>query len=323
MKRISIFWACCLTTFLVISCSEENLESSRWGQTEFKKSFLWEKPQFDTLTRTLEVEFNEDAQKILTDPLVLALYREDVSDPSGAVRVSPQEAEVYVNGHLSSDNTISIDKDSSGEIKIGVVLKELLTSVDKDKDYIFVFKVIQNPGLDRINDLEVTGGKTPVMDKNNDSWTPMNIHVDYVHNKLMDGTISTGVILLAIFIVVVILVRLAHPPFGLKKITLTNDTMQRTIRVIGAGRVVLTSKKQSQSFLKTLFIRRTIYFVDDFFSSGDILVEPKFRITTEYGKRNGVRISTKNYDVEKNPVVTGEDVNIVNLDTNSTINFKI
>jgi len=323
MRRFSFLISLICLIGAAVSCGERDLNSSYWGQTKFYKSFLWSKSPIDTLTRVLEVGFNEDAKKTLAQPLVLALYKVDASDPSDAQPLPPDDAKVFVDGRLSEDNTISLDKNCSGSVRIGVVLTEkFLKKSNKDRDYTLVFKVIQNPGLDRINDLEVTGN-TPVLIEEKEPWTPMKIHIDQVANKLRVGTNTGLVIILIALATIVFLSRMNNLPFGVKRLYLINDNTQRTINLRGAGRVIFTKDRKKQSFLQRIFKRKTIFVTDDFFSSGDVLVEPKFRITTESGRRNGVRVSAKNYSLYNNVIVKDEEEILENIDTNNKIIIKI
>ena len=197
--------------------------------------------------------------------------------------------------------------------------------MSSDQDYKFVFRLKKNPGLDRVNDIAVSGMEDLVLvNEQNSDDTLMNVHVEHVVNKWRVGSNTTLIIVLIALALLIVFSRISHPAFGVKRIYLTNDSTQRTINVKGAGRVLLTSdKKKSQSFFKTVFVRKTVFVVDDFFSAGDILIEPKFRINTDSGRRNGVRLSGKSYDIPNKNLAKDQEGTISHFDTNSTINIKI
>ena len=318
MKRLCIITISCLMSLMVSSCGD-SFEGNYWGQTRYADPFLGSigKCPVDTLKGTLEVDFNDHAQSLLTEPLVLALYR---NDGGKAIPVKPNEAEVYVNNVLSKDNTISISKDCDGEVNLGVVLKGSLIEVSSDQDYTFLFRVINNPGLDRVNDINVTDRQNVMMSE--DVFTLMPIHVYHVVNKWRVGTNITLIIIVICIILLIILSRISHPAFGVRRIYLIIGSTQRTISLKGAGRVLLTKdKKKSQSIIRTLFIRKTIFVVDEFFSAGDLLVEPKFRINTDSGRRNGVRLSGKAYNIPCKNLAKDQDEDISLFD--SSIKIKI
>lgn len=266
MKRILNILSVCLFLFVFASCNERDLDSLYWGQTKYFEPFLWKKCPPDTLTRTLCVSFNKDAKSDITKPLVLALYRVDGDDVKP---VSPSEAEVFVDGVLSGDNRIHITPGGDKELKVGVVFtKDFLASNQGDRDIAWVFKVEENPGFDRINDTEVAGHKTPLLDKKTDPWTPMDIHINHVSNKLKVGTITTLAVVMAILIAMVLLVQLViinrFKYARISKIWITDKDNRLNVQKYDRSAprskaIIITGGEKKQGLLNRLFTGRVTY----------------------------------------------------------------
>lgn len=286
MKKI-FFALIALAGAVVFSSCDSELDANHWGSTQYYRDFLFSTCPPVTMEKTLSVAFNEDASE-LTSPLVLALYRK--AGEGNPVRVGTDEAEVYVNGEKSSDNTISVLPSATpGEeqkIKIGIVLTPAtLQSGDKDQTFTYLMKMEKNPGLDYINDVVVLGQSSLVLET--DPWTPMNVYLDYVANKLEVG-VKLGFWIIMISIAVwIIMARLAIWPatrFSIVYIDYHDGAGQRRIRMNGAYQLCLTSNTRAKdSLFKKIFKGSQVFEANEFWEH-DVIIKNGV-------SRNSVRVT--------------------------------
>jgi len=309
MKKIVFGLLVIVTILTSASCKNEyDVDGATTFKTESFRDFLWKKQPPVEIEAIINTEFSECEN--IDKPLILQLCDDN------AQAITPDVAQLYVNDKKSENNTIIIDPTSNvKETHIKIVLNKSL--LDHTRTFAWNLQVVDNPGFEKIND-RALDKKEPWIADTELFWKNKN-----VANSLRVGTDTTLIILLIAFVVIVFLSRMNNLPFGVKRLYLVNDCAQRTIKLKGAGRVVLTRSKKKQSFFQQLFKRKTIFVTDDFFSSGDVLVEPKFRITTESGKRNGIRVTARNYYLANNVIVKDEEEVIENLETNDKIIIKI
>lgn len=286
MKKF-IFTLVALAGALVFSSCDSELDANHWGSTQYYRDFLFKECPPVVMEKTMSVSFNEDASD-LSSPLVLALYRK--VEGGNPVKVTPDEAEVYVNGEKSADNTISLMPtqvvDEVQKIKIGVVLtKSALESSDKDQTITYFLKMVKNPGLDFVNDVAVLGVRELVLEA--DPWTPMTVYLDYVANKLEVGVKLGFWIILIAMIAWIILARLVFWPatrFSIVYIDYHDGAGQRRIRMSGAYQLCLTSNKRAKdSLFKKIFKGSQRFEVNEFWEH-DVIVK-------NGASRNSVRVT--------------------------------
>ena len=289
------------------SCKEAfDYGSATNFKTESFNDFLWKKQPPVEIEAVINTEFAECEG--LDKPLVLQLCDDD------AKAITPKVAQLYVNGQKSDNNTISIDpKSKKKETEIKIVLDKSQT--DETRTFSWNLQVVDNPGLVRINDRAT--GKDPWIADTQVYWK--NQHVA---NSLEVAFWTVLATLLGIFILAIFLCRMNNPAFKVSKLFLTGDTM-KTVTLRGAGKVVFSNVSKSQSFIKDIFFRKAVFVKNEFFSAGDVVVTPKFRIQTDSGRRNGVRISAKNYSIDSNVIAKDDSMDITNIDTQQVINIKI
>lgn len=295
---------------LTASCQESALLSTDINNLHSSSSiddFLWKKNKPDTLKAYINTDFAECED--LTSPLVLQLCDDD------ALAIDPSIAQLYVNGEISPDNTVSIVPASkTGKTEIWIVLDQ--SQISKDRTFTWNLQVVENPGLLRIN--ETTPDSTPWVPDTTVYW--QNNHIA---NSLEVAFWTILAILACALAAFVIFMRLSHPAFRVRRLTYSTDDFQKTIVLSGVSSVVFSTEKKSQSFINQLLVRKVVYVSNDFFTAGDVTVTPKDRIMTDSGRRNGGRISARNYTVSNLNVAKDETAEIINDDTNKTLNITI
>ena len=267
--------------------------------------FLWKSYVPDTIKTVINTDFSECEH--LSKPLVLQLC-----DETGR-KIGCDEVRLFVNGALSEDNTITIPL-SQKSTELGIVLQK--KSTRESRTFNWYLSIVDNPGLVKINE-NTLASELPV------GGTDYNVKVLHGANTLRVTTDVVLCVLLILFIVVTIIIRLNHPAFKVTKLYISNDDGQRTVRLNGVGKVIFTAKRQKQPALQVLFFRKVVYFTDEFFTLGDLVIEPKFGIRTDSGRRNGVRLASSQYDVAENTLAKDEETVIVNSETNQKIIIKV
>lgn len=289
MKRLTYILAALCGSLILFSC-ESAVDSNTWGATEYYKDFLFKKCPPDTLVRTLTVSFNGESEKLDLDnrTLVLSLYK--VTDSGEAKRVMPSEAQVFVNGQASEDNTIAVaptgTPDELQRIKVGIVLsKQFLDSVDGDCTVSYILKVEENPGFDRLNDLDICATDsrkaTPILDKTKDSWTPMTLYVDTVSNSLKQGVIWGSISLVVFYIIWFLVSRFAiwkRTSFSNVYIDYNDGAGRMPIRMNGAYELVFTGNPRAKdSVFAKIFKGSRKYEYNEFWQHDIVMKDGRLR----------------------------------------------
>ncbi|MBQ2454897.1 MAG: hypothetical protein II499_02280, partial [Firmicutes bacterium] len=97
-KRYLILAVLC-PLMLLASCNKENTgvnAPTRWGKENYYDKFLWKKHVPDTLSRTIEFDFNQDARNYMDKPLRLGLFKKTGSGKM--LPVTESEMEVFADG---------------------------------------------------------------------------------------------------------------------------------------------------------------------------------------------------------------------------------
>lgn len=255
---------------LLCSCGDAVKKDSFWGVSEAYDSYLWCKHHPDTLKKTLVFEFNSDAKRLLDRPVKLGLFKKELS-PEGNERLVPlstDQVELFVDGVLSPDNTISVDK-HVGELEVAVVFPNL----EPTRVHTWYIKVIDNGGLDIINDYEVSGSSAsaPIV---------REVQVKTVKraNPLAVGVNTVLLSLLALFCLWICVIRyIVFPRFKISLIAVGKEGQTMIPRrAKGFIRFVITSSPKRQGALMNLLTGKVQYFVmqpEDGVTE-DITIEP-------------------------------------------------
>lgn len=320
MKKFISIIALALSVFALASCNSGNdpNEYECWDSIKSFPDWGFKPYRPEIKTRTLHVDLNKDAQNdSLFKEVVLALCQ--VKDDGRVIPARTSDVQLYVNGVPSPDNKLHIGKNDS-EIEVGLEVQKDFLKENGSTTFNWKFKVEEDGGMDYINEYEVSGSEElPLLMDN----TAINLKHDRVVNSLEVTFWTVLSILAALFVVFVLFMRLQNPTFKVRRLTYGNDDFQKTLVLQGVSKVVYSTKKNKQSLFNQLLTHKTLFVVNDFFSAGDVVVTPKDRITTENGRRNGVRLQAKNYSVSDSVVPKDGSAEITNDDIKQTITITI
>ena len=308
MKKFFAYVVLAFSAICLVSCGEKDSGIERWGEIKSFPDWFLNKYKPQTITRTLNVEFNEDAKEDFERDIVLALYQ--VNDQGRELAVKPEDVKVFVNGEEMPDNKIRIGKDAD-RMEIGLQVQKEFLKESGPGMFNWKFKVVDNGGLDYINEFEVSGSdETPLLDDN----TAMDVYHERGKNvpRVITDT-SLGTILLA-FLAIVVLIQIFVPKFTdnqIKKQFITIDGNRKGMlsmnkKAKGSAKIVLTGKKGSkQGFFHMLFHGRTSFVFIKGLPS-DISLTPGRKFQTLAAFNHHEFSSAKAGDKEELRVIRGE-----------------
>ena len=306
-KRFLILAALC-PLMLLASCHKENNNSNaptRWGKENYYDKFLWKKHVPDTLYRTIEFDFNQDAKKYMDKPLRLGLFKK--TDSGKMLPVTENEMEVFVDGQKCPQNIIEVQP-GTDQLKVGIVFKPEA----ENKVHHWFFRAVDDGGLERINDMDPDTYQA-------DNASLMDIEVDKnkVMNPLAMGTALTTLLLLAALLVWLFVMKaIFFPTFRVGKIQLSDPVPYNTLkRMRGYRKMILTNKQPKQGFFDKVFAGKILYEVNDLWTS-DVVIEPK--------DRNSVRLRCpKDFMADARVLKKNQEYTIQNMTTNTKTKIKI
>ncbi|MBR6879401.1 MAG: hypothetical protein IKM95_08530 [Bacteroidales bacterium] len=262
----TIILSVCGLLMLLASCNKKADDNvpTRWGKENYYEKFLWKKHVPDTLYRTMEFDFNKDAQQHMVKPLRLGLYKK--TDSGKMLPVTESEMEVFVDGKKCKDNIIDVQPDVA-QLKVGVVFKPEA----ENKVHHWFFKPVDDGGLDRINDMD-----SVAFHADNSSLMDIEVEKHKVMNPLAEGLGLTGIVLaIALLVWLLVLKRLLFPTFRVGRIQLTDPVPYNCLKYLRRYRkLILTNQYQKQGFFNKLFTGKILYEMNQLWTS-DVTVEPR------------------------------------------------
>ena len=306
-KRFLILAVLC-PLMLLASCgkkADDPNAPTRWGKENYYDKFLWKKHVPDTLYRTIEFDFNQDAKNFMDKPLRLGLFKK--TDSGKMLPVTDTEMEVFVDGQKCQNNIIDIQP-GTDQVKVGIVFKPDA----ENKVHHWFFRAVDDGGLERINDMDPDT-------YNADNASLMDIEVDKnkVMNPLAMGTALTSLLLLAALLVWLFVMKaIFFPTFRVGKIQLSDPVPYNTLkRMRGYRKMILTNKQPKQGFFDRVFAGKILYEVNDLWTS-DVVIEPK--------DRNSVRLRCpKDFMADARVLKKNQEYTIQNMTTSTKTKIKI
>ena len=306
-KRLFLLAVLC-PLLLLASCNKEtnNVNApTRWGKENYYDKFLWKKHVPDTLYRTIEFDFNQDARNYMDKPLRLGLFKK--TDSGKMLPVTENEMEVFVEGQKCPSNIIDVQP-GTDQLKVGIVFKPEA----ENKVHHWFFRAVDDGGLERINDMDPDTYKA-------DNASLMDIEVDKnkVMNPLAMGTALTTLLLLAALLVWLFVMKaIFFPTFRVGKIQLSDPVPYNTLkRMRGYRKMILTNKQPKQGFFDRVFAGKILYEVNDLWTS-EVVIEPK--------DRNSVRLRCpKDFMADARVLKKNQEYTIQNMTTSTKTKIKI
>lgn len=293
-----------LVSVFFISCNKANDEKVVvWGKTNTYSPFLWKKQVPDTLKQTLCFDFNDDAMKYMSEPLLLGVFKKDADGELR--RVETDEMQLFVNGQAVEGNVIRVDA-SQKEIEAGVVFNPDA----ENKMHYWYIKPIYNAGLDRINDINTNDEDEAVME--------IRLRKRHVMNPLAEGLMWFGIMVLAALILwFVVFKRLFFPVFRVTRLQLTGpEPYLSQLKLKGCRQCILSANPKKQSLLNKVFVGEIKYEVNPLWTA-PVVVEPRDK------KSVRIRPDKNTYSTDANLLKANEDHVIVNEMTKAKTTVRI
>ena len=285
-------------------------KSETWGEGKYYDDWLF-CHYSDTLVmhRTLEIETGDNP---FTKNIVFALCEDNLDhDP-----ISTSVFQLLKNGEVCPNNQFVV---SPGESVIDLGIKMNRNADSGSHRFVIVAR--------NLGDVECINGEFAELDipiQLEGSKEVLEVYKNDVMNPLCEGFLIFLGVIIAGFVIALLICRTNNPGFDVRRVYFTDDIAQRAVNCRGASRIICSSTKiKSQNFFSKLFCRRYECVISDVFSSGDVLIEPRSNISTEYGRLNGITIKAFNYDLDTNVLPTGESVVLKNIDTKASIEIRV
>lgn len=289
---------------VLTACNKGHDENSvLWGKTNTYDKFLWKEQIPDTLKQTLCFDFNDDAQKHLTSPLKLGIYKKDAD---GRLRqVQADEMQLYVNSEALEGNVITVNA-SEREMEVGVVFN----SKAENKMHYWYIKPIDAAGLDRINDREMYGADDAVME--------IKLRKRHVMNPLAEGLMWFGITVLAGLILwFLVLKHMFFPTFRVTRLQLTGPSPYMSMLKIKNYRLcILSANPLKQGWFNRVFCGEIKYEVNPLWTA-PVVFEPRDK------KSIRIRPDKQTYTTDARLLKTNVDYVIVNETTKSKTTIRI
>lgn len=305
-KRMILLAVLC-PLMLMVSCGKKTDENAptRWGKTNYYDKFLWKKHVPDTLYRTIEFDFNQDAKNYMEGPLRLGLFKK--TDSGKMLPVTENEMEVFVGGQKCQGNIIDVQP-GTDQLKVGIVFNPAA----ENKVHHWFFKPVDDAGLERINDMD-----PDTYNADNASLLDIEAEKNKVMNPLEEGTLFTLAFLVAALLVwMFVLKPIFFPTFRVGKVQLSDPVPYNSLkRVRGYRKMILTNKKVKQGFFDKAFAGKILYETNQLWTS-DVVIEPK--------DRKSVRLRVpKDSMADARVLKTNQEYTIQNMTSGTKTKIKI
>ncbi len=271
----------------LFSCEEEE-RSLLWGETKYYNDFLFHKYEPVRMTKIIQFDFNEDAERFAKD-VEFGIYSKDFDGQ--LYLVEEDIVLIYKDGKSISGNKFKVSpKEGSVGVELGIEFKPAA----KEAMHTFYLKVLNNGSLDRINESEIQAEAMPIVIE----WRAEKIDIMNPAKKWMFIGIAS---LLAVLIVVAIFIQLAITKFKSGVIVIVVNNTTQTYKIRGISSIIGSAKSKKQGLWdrftngKTLFMRHGEFFID-----GDITITPSTRNRVRIGLPRNAAYNATNNILDKN-----------------------
>ncbi|MDR2064242.1 MAG: hypothetical protein LBP85_00825 [Prevotellaceae bacterium] len=263
---------------MLVSCgeTEENPNRVLWGETKYYTNFLFKKYEPVIMEQTLDLDFNEDAQKFGINDIELETVKKDENGRF----VHAADVIIYKNGKQCVDNILKI-KSTDRSIKLGVEF----ASNAKEGNHTLYMRVKNTGGLDRIDDVDLSLPDNVILVH---EWV---IKKDDVFNPLAK-ILFLILTLIAILLVIWRFFIRQHifESFKVRKLFIFYpESPMKTLKTKGCHKVICTNKRQNQSFISKFFKGKIIFEKNEFWTQ-DIEIVPKDRKTVRIRSQRGFTV---------------------------------
>lgn len=265
-KRFILLAVIC-PLMLVVACGKKANDPNapaRWGKDNYYDKFLWKKHVPDTLYKTLEFDFNQDAKTYMDKPLRLGLFKK--TNSGKMLPVMENEMEVFVDGQKCENNIIDVEP-GTDQLKVGIVFNNNA----ENKVHHWFFRAVDDGGLERINDMD-----PDTFNADNASLMDIEVEKHKIMNPLAQGSLLTTILLIAALLVwLFVLKAIFFPTFRVGKVQISDPVPYNSLkRVRGYRKMILTNKRPKQGFFDKVFAGKILYETKDLWTS-EVVIEPK------------------------------------------------
>lgn len=286
-----------LTVLVFTSCKDKETADVYWGKTTIYKNFLFKKYKPVRMEKTLELDFNKDAQSA-NSKVCFGLFKKD--DKDNFTEVKDTEAQIYVDDVVCDNNTFCITTNNKN-ITVGIEIYEEA----KDGTNKWFLQTTNYSNLDRIDNVELQGGNTmyslDFLIKKNTITNPLKLA----------SLIFIGSILLLLLLWKLVMQRSVHPTFKVGMVSFAGEDF-RTTRIKGARKLICSSTPKKQSAINKFFCGKIVYDINPFWTK-DWVIEPRNLQTI---KPQGANYSLNPYSVV---IHRGEEYEVTNNENNNKI----
>ena len=306
-KRLFLLAVLC-PLMLLASCgkkSDDATAPTRWGKSDYYEKFLWKKHVPDTLYRTMEFDFNDDAKNYMQEPLRLGLFKK--TDSGKMQLVTESEMEVFVDGKQCEGNVIVVNSGTE-LLKVGLVFKPEA----ENKVHHWFFRPVNDGGLDRINDMD-----PETYNADNASLMDIEVEKHKVMNPLAETTVLLGILILVLLAVwFIVLKAIFFPTFKVSKVQLFDPVPYSSLNnVRGYRKMVMTDKSCKQGFFDKVFLGKIRYEVNPIWNA-EVVIEPK--------DKKSVRLRyPRSYMADARVLNAHQEYTIENMTTGTKTKIKI
>ncbi len=238
-----------LFLFSLLSCSEKTENSTFWGETEYYSDFLFYKYTPVIMEKKLKFDFNEDAQAIRG--VKLGLFEKDDKE---RLRPATEDIKLYKDGTLCPGNVFTV---SGGDQEAMIGLE--FTGDARAGIHKWYLMVIDNGGLDRVNEYDTESDATPLLME----WRAKKTHVWNPLKLILFWTVAALLALLLLWMLV--LRGQLYPRFRVGAFIVT-DPYYSMRRLRGCYKLVCTNKAVRQSAWSKFFKGKVAYEVNPFWT---------------------------------------------------------
>lgn len=276
-----------------------NIIELNFGVSEYHPKFLFSKEKNEVLTKKLSFKFNEWAKEDKSYVQIVFYNAEDNKRLNSDNKV----CDIIINGEKIESDSYSLDSKTNSN---GIMEVNFQFIPNAKSRLINGYIAIENTNLDRINNVQNIKDE-PIL-----VWSA---YQQVSMNPLKKWLLISLAIVAIVFVLWMIFLR----PFiyrrfsSNKKLTIISP-FHRRINLKSGIILVLTNKKEKQSFWSKLLIGKKIYFISDIFNS-PIIIKPTSK------KKIHLRLD-KDYTISPYSTIIAPGNNTYKI-TNNNTNTKI
>ncbi len=275
MKSRTFFLLCIIT--VVCSCErvEDAIEHAgelNFGKAEYVRGWwLGLKPKNPLLTDTIFFDYeNMEAGA----PVVFELVSQSGAQMNNAELCVLKESETGIDTVWCRDNCFTVVPPQESVI-IGLRFKD----GEKSDNYGWTLRVRDAGNVERLVFPEGN-----VSTKDNENPAVLTFKAQLTKHLNTARTVTDTILILIILFLslwILLLRYLVFDRFGMKKLIIEDKSSEHKIEIRGALSLCLTAKQQKQRVWERVFVGKRLYYVNDYFEDGDILITPRNKKTVK------------------------------------------